>query len=50
METLVLTEKFILNLDYTIILSIMRIKNTVQNVDWIFLKMVDQPYLVKIVF
>ena len=42
METLFLTEKIILNLDFKIILPIMRIKNTVENVNLIFLKMVDQ--------
>ena len=42
-------EKFFLNSDLPIILPIMRIKNTVENVDWIFLKMADQSYLVKII-
>ena len=32
-----------------IILPIMRIKNADENVDWIFLKMADQSYLIKIV-
>ena len=49
METHFLTEKFILNSDFTIMLPILQIKNTVQNVDWIFLKMADQSYFVKIV-
>ena len=44
-----LTEIFVLNSDFMIILTIMRIKNTVENVDWIFIKMADQLYLVKIV-
>ena len=42
MVMVILTEKFILDSDFTIILRIMRIKNTVENVDWIFLKMADQ--------
>ena len=35
--------------DFTIILSIMRIKNSSGNVDWFSLKMADQSYLVKII-
>ena len=46
MVTSILNEKFILNSDFTISL---RIKNTVENLDWIFLKMADQSFLVKIV-
>ena len=48
METLILTEIFILNSDFTIILPIMTIKK-LENVDWIFLDVADQSYLVKIV-
>ena len=49
MAMLVLTEKFIINLDFTIIQQIIRVKITVENVDKIFLKMTDQSHLVKIV-
>ena len=49
MVTSILFEKFILNSDFTIILPIMRIKNTVENTDWIFMKLADQSYFVKIV-
>ena len=49
METRILTEQITLNLDFTIILPIKRIKNAVKNVDRIFLKMADQLYLDKIV-
>ena len=48
METIILTEKFILNSDFTIIIPIIRIKNTLKNVNWIFLKIADQSDLVKI--
>ena len=48
-ETLILTEKFILNSDFTIILPIMWVVCTVESVDWIFLKTTDQSYLFKIV-
>ena len=47
--TLILTEKFILNSDFTIILPIMQVKITIENIDWIFLKIADLSYLVKIV-
>ena len=43
------TEKCILNSDCMIILPIVRVKNMVENVDWIFLKMADQSFLVKLV-
>ena len=43
------TEKFILNSDCMIILLIVWVENTVENEDWVFPKMVDQSYLVKIV-
>ena len=49
MTTLNSTEKFIIKSDFAIILGIMQVKNTVKNVDWIFLKMADQSYLGKIV-
>ena len=49
MITCILIENFILNSDFTIILPIMRIKNIVKNVDWIFLKMTDQSYFANIV-
>ena len=44
-----MTEKFILNSDFTIIQPIVKIKNTVENIDQTFLKMADQSYSVKIV-
>ena len=37
------------NSDFTIIIAIMRVKNTVENVNRLFLKIADQSYLVKIV-
>ena len=49
METFILTQKLILNSDFTIIQPIMRAKNTVDNLDRIFPKMADHSYLVKIV-
>ena len=49
METLILSEKFNLNSDFKIILPIMRVKNTVENLDLIFLNMADESYFVKIV-
>ena len=49
MAMLILTEKFIINSDFTTILQIMRVKITIENVDKIFLKMTDQSHLVKIV-
>ena len=44
----ILTDIFILNSDLAITLPIVQIKNTVENVDWIFLKMADQSYLEEI--
>ena len=44
MGTLNLTEKFVLNSDFTIVLTIMQIKNTVGNVDLIFMMMADQSF------
>ena len=49
MTTLIWAENFIINSDFTIILPIMRGKNTVEIVDTMFLKMEDQSSLVKIV-
>ena len=49
MAMLILTEKLIINSDFTFILQIMRVKITIENVDKIFLKMTDQSHLVKIV-
>ena len=49
MAMLILTKKFIINLNFSIIQQIMRVKMTVENVDKIFLKMTDQSHLVKIV-
>ena len=34
-DTLIFTNKFILNSDFTIILPIIRVKTSVENVDWI---------------
>ena len=44
-----LDRQIIINSDVTIIIPIMLIKNTFENDDWIFLKVADQSYLVKIV-
>ena len=44
MVTFILREKFIFNSNFTIILPIMRVKNTVENVDWIFLNIADQSF------
>ena len=49
MAMLILTEKLIINSDFTIIQQIIRVKMTVENVDKIFLKMTDQSHSVKIV-
>ena len=46
---IVLIKKFILNSYFTIILPFKRVKNTIENVDGIFLKLADQSCLVKIV-
>ena len=48
MATLFSTEKFILNSNFMIILPIKRVKNTVENVDYIFLKIVDELYFLKV--
>ena len=42
-------KKYILNSECMIILPIVCVKNTVENVDWIFLTTTNQSYLVKIV-
>ena len=42
-------EKCILNSDCMVILPIVRVKNRVENVDWIFPNTADQSYLDKIV-
>ena len=49
METLILTEKCILNSEFRIILPIMRIKKNVEIVYSFFLKMADSSHLAKIV-
>ena len=42
-------KNFILNEDFTVILEIIQVKNTVENVHLIFVKMADQSYFVNIV-
>ena len=49
MATLISLEKFHLRLNWNFIqyLQIIRFKNTLENVDWILLKMTYQSYLIK---
>ena len=49
MSMQILTEKCILNVDFMIMLPITWIKNTVENVDLIFLKITEQSYFIKII-